>query len=260
MQSSNDEGNTLNGTNTQSGNEAAEEGIIAGTNVTDPNSLIGTSLTQTSIEGVDPSLLADVEAEVDSLISDGSISLDNIADVLAYSDVEAKSKLFGAAAHIADEGGLAPRDAVLEAYKDIVLNPAYYLDIPEVLPAAADADKEKTALMRDIVMVTNSGKKADSVDASSLMFVPVFNPETGEYEVFEMEELLAGKEEQLKSIEERLADNGRFINTSGFRAGAAEESKASRDYRGFIAILFAVLLAGGLAWALIYKKRKEGNR
>ncbi len=260
MQSSNDEGNTLNGTNTQSGNEAAEEGIIAGTNVTDPNSLIGTSLTQTSIEGVDPNLLADVEAEVDSLISDGSISLDNIADVLAYSDVEAKSKLFGAAAHIADEGGLAPRDAVLEAYKDIVLNPAYYLDIPEVLPAAADADKEKTALMRDIVMVTNSGKKADSVDASSLMFVPVFNPETGEYEVFEMEELLAGKEEQLKSIEERLADNGRFINTSGFRAGAAEESKASRDYRGFIAILFAVLLAGGLAWALIYKKRKEGNR
>ena len=253
-------GNTINGTNTVNGENGNTDGEVSVAQTGSANSTLGSEATQTSLTSVDPALLASVESEASALIEDGSLSLDTVIEALGTSESEARIKLFGAAAKIADEDGLSVRDAIAAAYKDIVLNPADYIEEPVIEHATFGLTEKEAARARDMEIIRNSLKSGNTIDPSTLNFVPVFNPETGEYELFEIEELLTGEDEAVKSIEERLAESGKFINTANsFRSGS-EESKASRDYRGFIAVLFAIVLAGGLTWALIYKKRKEGSR
>lgn len=253
-------GNTIDGTNTVSGDYRNPDGVVSVPQTGSANIALGSEATLTGTTSVDPELLASVESEATSLIDDGSLSIDTITEVLGTSESEAKVKLFGAAAKIADEDGLSVRDAIAAAYKDIVLNPADYIEEPVIEHATFGLTEKEAARARDMEIIKNSLSGKDKIDPSTLNFVPVFNPETGEYELFEIEELLTGEDEAVKSIEERLAESGKFINTANsFRSGS-EESKASRDYRGFIAVLFAIVLAGGLTWALIYKKRKEGSR
>lgn len=253
-------GNTINGTNTINGENGNTDGEVSVAQTGGANSTLGSEAAQTLNTSVDPALLASVESEATSLIEDGSLSLDTITEILGTSESEARIKLFGAAAKIADEDGLSVRDAIAAAFKDIVLNPADYIEEPVIEHATFGLTEKESAFARDMEIIRNSLKSGNTIDPSTLNFVPVFNPETGEYELFEMEELLTGQDEAVKSIEERLAESGKFINTANsFRSGS-EESKASRDYRGFIAVLIAIVLAGGLTWALIYKKRKEGSR
>lgn len=253
-------GNTINGTNTINGENGNTDGEVSVAQTGSANSTLGSEATQTSLTSVDPALLASVESEASALIEDGSLSLDTVIEALGTSESEARIKLFGAAAKIADEDGLSVRDAIAAAYKDIVLNPADYIEEPVIEHATFGLTEKEAARARDMEIIKNSLSGKGKIDPSTLSFVPVFNPETGEYELFEIEELLIGEDEAVKSIEERLAESGKFINTANsFRSGS-EESKASRDYRGFIAVLFAIVLAGGLTWALIYKKRKEGSR
>ena len=59
----------------------------------DPNVLIGETVTTSANEGVDPELLASVEAEVGTLVEEGSLSLEYITEVLGVTEVEAASKL-----------------------------------------------------------------------------------------------------------------------------------------------------------------------
>lgn len=253
-------GNTINGTNTVNGENGNTDGEVSVAQTGGANSTLGSEATKTSLTSVDPALLASVESEASALIEDGSLSLDTVIEALGTSESEARIKLFGAAAKIADEDGLSVRDAIAAAYKDIVLNPADYIEEPVIEHATFGLTEKEAARARDMEIIKNSLSGKGKIDPSTLSFVPVFNPETGEYELFEIEELLTGEDEAVKSIEERLAESGKFINTANsFRSGS-EESKASRDYRGFIAVLFAIVLAGGLTWALIYKKRKEGSR
>ena len=143
------------------------------------------------------------------------------------------------------------------AYRDIMMNPYDYIEVPVVRTLNKETDPD---YLRDMEIIRYAAEGKQRIDASTLNFVPVYNPETGEYELFEADELLTGEEAQLKSIEERLAENGRFISTSrGYRTGV-ETEKPAGDYRGLIAVLVAILLAGGLTWTMIYKKRKEGSR
>ncbi|MCR5830434.1 MAG: hypothetical protein K6F93_08840 [Lachnospiraceae bacterium] len=254
------DGNTINGTNSQNGSVAVENGVVIEPIGGDPNSQIGSNVVESSLVSVDPKLLASVESEASSLIEDGSISIETITEVLGTTESEAKTKLYGAAAQIADRDGFSIRDAITEAYKDIVLNPTEYKEEPIAALKHTAETVNAITFKRDLEIAKQTLMGGDSIDPSTLNLVTVFNPETGEYELFDMNELLAGEEEQLKSLEERLAESGRFIDTShAFRSGA-EKSKASRDYNGFIAVIAAVLLAGGLTCALIYKKRKEGSR
>ncbi len=250
-------GNTLNGSNDQNGEEG-EDGLINLPNIGNSNVQLGTMVSQTSFEGVDPKLLSSVESEAAALIEDGSIQLETITEVLNISEVEAKTTLCDTAVQLVEgSDSYSIREAIAKALKDIVLNPTNYMKEPEVYKPAEDYS---SVAAYNLQTIKDALGGVDSVDPSTLRFIPVLNPDTGEYELFEMDELLTGKDEQVKSIEERLAESGRFINTAhGFRSGA-DESKAARDYKGFIAVVVAIILAGGLTCALIYKKRKEGSR
>ncbi len=251
------EGNTINGTNRDNG-DSSEDGEVSKPREGDPNVLIGETVTTSANEGVDPELLASVEAEVGTLVEEGSLSLEYITEVLGVTEVEAASKLYNAAAAIAEKSEeYSIVESITMAYRDIVMNPYDYIEAPVVRTLSKETDPD---YLRDIEIIRYAAEGKHEIDASAFSFVPVYNPETGEYELFETNELLMGEESEIKSIEERIAENGKFINTSrGYKSGVSTEKPAG-DYRGLIAVLVAILLAGGLTWAMIYKKRKEGSK
>nr|MCR5431308.1 hypothetical protein [Lachnospiraceae bacterium] len=256
----NPNGNTVNGTNTTNG-EGDIDGVINAPTEGEPNENVGDEKTENEDSGVDPKLLESVETEVTSMIEDGSLTVETITQVLSTTEEEAKTTLFNAAAHIAQDGDLSVREAIVEAFKDIVINPMEYIEEPEVAYSELSVmTAEEAAYARDLMVIKQSLSGDNKIDPSTLKFVPVFNPETGDYELFEMDELLTGDEEQLKSVEERLNESGKFINTSRGLMTDIAQSKDVRDYRGLVAVLIAIALAGGLTCALIYKKRKEGSR
>ncbi len=262
-------GNTINGTGDVSGEGPgpdAPEGVVSTPVEGAANEATGLLPT---LAGQESTVGAEVESVIEELSEDGSLPVEVLVEELGVSESEAIMALAQLAMTSIEKDELTVDDAVRVAFKTLMSSE----DITdEMMPVetAGDFAAEFTGafgsrmigqdgLTNDYPGLKTTLSEESPIDPATLKLVPVYNPETGEYELFEMNELLTGKEEP-KSIEERLAENGKFLNTAHGYVTGKEDTKASRDYRGFIAVLIAVLLAGGLTWAMIYKKRKEGSR
>lgn len=262
-------GNTINGTGDVSGEGPgpdAPEGVVSTPVEGAANEATGLLPT---LAGQESTVGAEVESVIEELSEDGSLPVEVLVEELGVSESEAIMALSQLAMTSIEKDELTVDDAVRVAFKTLMSSE----DITdEMMPVetAGDFAAEFTGafgsrmigqdgLTTDYPGLKTTLSEESPIDPATLKLVPVYNPETGEYELFEMNELLTGKEEP-KSIEERLAENGKFLNTAHGYVTGKEDTKASRDYRGFIAVLIAVLLAGGLTWAMIYKKRKEGSR
>lgn len=247
-------GNTIAGTNEESGINT-ENGTAVTMHTDWAASIPGQEIIDSL--GLTDSADSELVSVLSQLVDSGATT---VTGLIEETGVGSEAKLFASAmladASIYDGSVRSLEEAIIDAYMENIYGKE--LDIPEKLEEDSYfmSGEEIDAALQEYLAGSRS---LAGIDSAALEFVPVLNPETGEYEMFEVNDFLSAQSYELKSVEEKLADSGKNINYHK-NFNAERQAADSKDYTGLWAVALAIILAGGLTAALIYHKRKEGMR
>jgi len=250
------DGNTISGTSALPGT-ADVDGQVTTPREGDPNTLTGTVETTA---GTTETVSGSIE---NALIEYAASSGSSLDELIIETETGSNVTLLGLARDADTRLADVPDEIVIKTVKDVlydIRDKAQQQYEQRLAQEYAQEKKAVSELSTQELMDAYLEQLESVTESQKFEFVPVFDAQTGEYSLYEVGELLGGGSQMMRSVEERLEEKGKFIDTGLSYRSSSDNATSVHNYKGFMAVVIAVILAGALTIAMIYKKRKEEGR